>query len=181
MRSPTQARILETDRLHLTPFEAEDLSLLHELFTHPFLRASLWDNMIIDLEESEKFILANQKYFHHYKWGLWKIWAKPFGKFVGFAGLWPMLEEPQPQLLYGLFPEFTGRGMATEAVAAVVDLAFNKLGFSYLNASVGVQHEASQKVVRRLGMHLIESMDSEEDMLIYGMNVPLPHRAFNLN
>ncbi|WP_394336181.1 hypothetical protein [Adhaeribacter arboris] len=41
---------------------------------------------------------------------------------MGFAGLWFFFEEDQPHLLYGLLPEYTKSGLATEAARAVRDL-----------------------------------------------------------
>ena len=34
---------------------------------------------------------------------------------IGMVGLWEFFDEPQPQLLYALLPEHTGKGIADEA------------------------------------------------------------------
>ncbi|MEO0894914.1 MAG: GNAT family N-acetyltransferase [Bacteroidota bacterium] len=147
--------MLETGRLILEPFRAEDVNLLHRIFTDPYVRKFLWDDEIIEFSETQNFIEGNEKYFRECRWGLWKIIQRKSSRVIGLAGLWPFFEEPQPQLIYGLFPEFTGMGYATEASKEVIDFAFNLLGFTYIMASMDEGHLASRKVMERLGMDLV--------------------------
>jgi len=143
--------VLETGRLTLVPF-AKDLALLHDTFTNPFVREYLWDDETISPEQTSDILDTNLQAFDNESWGLWKILLKKDRAYVGFAGLWIFFEETQPQLLYGLLPESTGRGYATEAAAAVVDYAFDQLGFSYLTASFDTPHIASRRVCQNLDM-----------------------------
>lgn len=63
-----------------------------------------------------------------------------------------VFEEHQPQLLYGLLPDKTGLGYATEAGQAIINYSFNSLDFEFLTASCDTAHLASRKVCERLGM-----------------------------
>ncbi|MCI4668521.1 MAG: GNAT family N-acetyltransferase [Bacteroidia bacterium] len=174
--------MLETERLYLVPFGAEDLGLLHHLFTHPYIREHLWDGQEIDLEESMNFISANKKYFQHYRWGLWKILSKTLLEEIGFAGLWPLFEDPQPQLLYGLLPQYSKQGFASEAASKVVDYAFEELAFPYVKASMDTNHIDSSKLASRLGMSMISDSNLEgRPTAIYCLNAPVPQKASNLN
>lgn len=176
------AIMLETDRLYLIPFEREDLGLLHRLFTHPFIREHIWDDLEIDIKESQHFIEANEKYFQNYRWGIWKLMHKDSLEEIGFAGLWPLFEDPFPQLLYGLLPQYTKLGYATEAVKKVINFAFEELDFPYLKASMDINHDASQKLAQRVNMSKIRSGPIEGDeTAVYCINAPIPHRIFNLN
>ena len=45
---------IETERLIMTPFHADDLHLLHRTFTDSFVRKYLWDDQVITLDETKK-------------------------------------------------------------------------------------------------------------------------------
>lgn len=84
---------------------------------------------------------------------------KSNGAYAGFVGLWMFFDEKQPQLLYGLLPDKTGLGYATEASRAIIHYAFNELKFNYFIASCDTPHTASRKVCERLNMTMIEEKE----------------------
>jgi RimJ/RimL family protein N-acetyltransferase len=52
---------------------------------------------------------------------------------------------------YDLSPEFWGRGIATDAVAATVDAAFRDSSLSRVDAFVMVENVRSQRVLEKCG------------------------------
>ena len=48
--------VLEKSRIFLTPFELEDIALLHQTFTHPFIRKYLFDDEIISKEMAKEIM-----------------------------------------------------------------------------------------------------------------------------
>ncbi|ELR69501.1 hypothetical protein C900_05033 [Fulvivirga imtechensis AK7] len=158
---------LETKRLKLIPFELNDLEMLHETFTDSFVRRYLWDNEIIGIEQTREILTTNEELFESNHWGLWKIIVKENNTFAGFAGLWVFFGEDQPQLLYGLRPEMTGKGYATEASSSVIDYAFNRLEFNYLIAACDAPHYTSRKVCERLQMKLVEEREVNGKMTTF--------------
>jgi ribosomal-protein-alanine N-acetyltransferase len=68
------------------------------------------------------------------------------------VGLWEFFDEPRPQLLYALLPDYLGKGIAAEASREIIRYSFDTLGFNYLCASCDTPNEASHKVAERLGM-----------------------------
>jgi len=70
-------------------------------------------------------------------------------------------EALQAEIGYVLNPPFFGRGYATEAVEAVVDLGFTRLGFHRIFARLDPRNVGSRAVMERLGFrleaHLIEN------------------------
>jgi len=154
--------ILLTSRLRLIPFSRADQELLHQTFTDPFVRKFLWDDEIIPEAQTKAILEQNEEHFQNDHWGLWKITQKADEAFLGFVGLWCFFEEDQPQLLYGLSPNATGQGYATEASWAIIRYVFQALGFSYLIASCDPSHTASRKVAERLGMQFVEERTEQD-------------------
>ena len=62
------------------------------------------------------------------------------------------LENAQAEIGWTLHPDFFGRGFATEASAAVLDLAFDTLGLHRVRAELDPRNSASVALCRRLGM-----------------------------
>lgn len=145
--------ILSTARLILEPFIQDgDEKLIYNTFTNPYVRKFLWDDQMISEEVAKGIFEKNKKHFEDDFWGLWKIKIQHDGSFIGFVGLWYFFDEEQPQLLYGLLPDFKGYGYATEASLKVLHYAFEKLGFSYMVASCDKNNLPSHGVCLRLGM-----------------------------
>jgi RimJ/RimL family protein N-acetyltransferase len=71
------------------------------------------------------------------------------GTFVGCAGL--NLKERGLEIGYWIGEPYWGRGYATEAAHALVDLAFRETGIAVLNASVRVVNPASRRVIHKCG------------------------------
>ena len=128
--------ILQTKRLLLTPFQASDLQFFHEMNIHPFVRKYLWDDEIISIDTAVEMMKTNEKHFQEDKFGLWKISINQSESIIGYTGLWFFFDEPQPQLIYALQKDSTGKGYAIEAARAVLNYTFTELGFKYLLAAI---------------------------------------------
>lgn len=68
---------------------------------------------------------------------------------IGFLGLG--LREGEPVIGYAIDPERWGEGLATEAAAALVDIAFSVTAIDHIGADTRVHNPASQRVLRKLG------------------------------
>lgn len=156
-----------TDRLSIVPFSQEDGALLHRMFTDETVRQFLWDDLIISEQEVEDILKVNDLLFTKRQFGLMKVIRVADQVVVGFTGLWFFFDEPQPQLLYGLMPAYFGNGYATEAATAIINYAFDQLGFSYVHAATDPDNTASNKVAERLGMRLVRKRKMEGKMTMF--------------
>jgi [ribosomal protein S5]-alanine N-acetyltransferase len=149
--APAERLVLRTERLELVPFAREDAPLLHGLLTDPAVRRFLLDDEVVTLEWVEGEVEASLASFERHAYGLWKLLLAS-GEVVGFAGYREFREPPELELLYGLLPGFWGRGLATEAAAALIRYGFEELGFERVRASTDAQNAASIRLMERLGM-----------------------------
>ena len=147
---------LHTARLNLMPLSSADMAIFHCTNTNLFVRKYLWDDEVIVQQLSEEILEEVERCFRDQSWGLWKIVSVSDNNYVGYAGLWKFFDENQPQLLYALLPEYTGRGYATEASQAIIDYAFSQLKYDYLIASTDTANSSSGQVCQHLGMVLQE-------------------------
>jgi len=146
-----------TDRLLLRPFRAADLEALHDIRTRPdVLRYLYWPAATLDqtrdiisqrltmnklVDENDCLVLAVER--------------RDTGRLVGEADLcWSSVEHRQAELGVILHPEAQGQGYAGEASAALLDLAFVRMGLHRVSARTDARNEPSARVLRRLGMRL---------------------------
>ena len=71
---------------------------------------------------------------------------------IGWVGLTPLEGHPYTQLLYGLVRKYWGQGLASEAAAAMVRYAFQRMKLSELVAVVNPANEQSRKLLEKIGM-----------------------------
>jgi RimJ/RimL family protein N-acetyltransferase len=144
-------RELKSSRLQLEPCRLEDALPVHELWTNPHIRHFLFDEREISLDETRLFIETSLANFEQYGYGLWLVFEADEHHLIGFAGLLQS-ESNAPNLIYGVHPDFWGRGYATEAASAVLTYAREMLGLPLIKADVDEPNAASVRVLTKLGM-----------------------------
>lgn len=147
---------LVTERLTLRPIQESDFETIQRIFADKFVRKYLFDDEILEEGQIKEFIEISDRIFAEKDYGLWLIVSKEAQKEIGFTGLWHFFDEHQPQLLYGLLPEFTGKGFASEAALKIIEYAFSRLSFEYVDASCDAPNLDSHRVAERLGMKKIK-------------------------
>ena len=140
---------LDTRRLTLTPLGAPDLDWFHTINTQPEVRRFLWDDQVISRDAAREMLSANEVQFAEHRYGLWKAERQDLK--IGYYGLWHFFGEAQPQLVYVTDRLQTGKGIASEASAAVLAYAFDTLGFAHVDAATDTANAASRSVALSLG------------------------------
>ncbi|MBK8686132.1 MAG: GNAT family N-acetyltransferase [Chitinophagaceae bacterium] len=96
---------------------------------------------------------------------------------IGYIGLVNIdAENDHAEIGYILLPEFQGKGFMHEAMQAVIDFSFEKLGVHRLSGTVDPENTASSKVLEKCGFKLEGHLREHEifegrylDSLIYGL------------
>jgi aminoglycoside 6'-N-acetyltransferase len=90
-------------------------------------------------------------------WVQFSVFERESGDLVGDVGLSPAEGEPGVvRIGYTISPAFQGNGYATEAVAALVDHVFERLGAEVVRAHASAENTASHRVAKKVGMRLVE-------------------------
>ncbi len=109
-------------------------------------------------QKTERF----EKLVHGYEaenYGYFAIAARESDQMIGWVGLTPLDKHPHTQLLYGLAKQYWGHGYASEAAAAMVHYAFQRMRIGELVAVVNPENASSRKVIEKLGMSFLQQID----------------------
>ncbi|MBI2169126.1 MAG: GNAT family N-acetyltransferase [Actinobacteria bacterium] len=148
---------VQTKRLTLRRFAAEDLGALEALFAKP----EVWQfpyGRGLTREETGTFLDAQLREWDGCGFGCWLAIEHATDRVVGYAGLSvpTFLPEVLPAVEVGwrFDPNVWGRGYASESAAAALDQAFTTLGLDEVCSIPEAQNERSSRVAERLGMRL---------------------------
>ena len=160
MTRPRMDVVLDTDRLLLRRFDEGDVDVLYELCSRPEIIRYAQSVPLASLEEARAMLHSAP--LHDYAtrgYGRLACVWKDTGAVVGFSGVKHVASLDEDELGYRFLPEYWGRGLATEAGAAVVDYARSTLGLGRLVALIHPDNVGSARVVGKLGFTLERQVD----------------------
>ena len=163
--------LVQTERLVLRRFTADDAELLIELDSDPAVMRYLTGGeptaTEVVRERDLPSVLAGYE-----KWGgnfgLFAAHEKNTGAFIGWFCLRPEPGGPtdEVELGYRLRQEVWGKGYATEGSRALLRKAFTELDVRTVWGATMSVNLSSQKVMEKVGMTLAETIPTPEDMLM---------------
>ena len=100
------------------------------------------------------YLERNLAHWATYGFGLWILRASDEGAVLGRAVLRHLDVEgiDEVEIGYGFYPEFWGRGLATEVAGACVEIGLVQLGLPSVVAVTLPTHHASQRVMLKAGL-----------------------------
>lgn len=147
--------LLTTERLILRPFRPSDAQRVQELagkrevadttltIPHPYPDGA-----------AEAWIAKHAAEWRDGKSAVYAVTEEAGGALVGAIGLSIDRQHANAELGYWIAPEAWNRGYATEAGAAILSLAFERLGLQRVDARHFLRNESSGRVMQKLGMKL---------------------------
>jgi len=142
--------IADTNRLLLRELEPADAEAFYKLNANPKVIKYTGDKPFASVSETRSFI-ENYKHYKLNGYGRWAVIEKTSQKFIGFCGL-KKNEEGLVDLGFRLLEETWGKGYATEAAYAAIDIGFNKFDIPAIIGRADRENIASIKVLKKLGM-----------------------------
>ena len=162
--------VVETDRLVLRHFTADGADLLIELDSDPEVMRYLTGGEptlppAVVREQVIPNVLATYERWGG-RFGLFAGYEKDSGDFIGWFQLRPEREGPldEVELGYRLRRDAWGKGYATEAARALLDKGFSELGLRVVWGETMAVNRASQKVMERVGMSVVQEIATPDDM-----------------
>lgn len=161
-----------TDRLRFREMNEADIDLMAGLLGDPdvmrfYPRARTRD-------EAMQWIEWNRRNYREHGYGLW-IAETHDGEFVGDCGLtWqPVGEGRVLEVGYHTTRSLQGRGYATEAAKACLDLATGPIGERHVVAIINPANTPSRRVAEKLGMRVEqETVVHGSEVVVYGTRLP---------
>jgi ribosomal-protein-alanine N-acetyltransferase len=149
---PPRASRLETPRLELCPFRADDVKVMAEVLGDPV--SMRFYPHPLSLGETRAWVDRNIARFEQDGRGLWAVVLRATGEVVGDCGAVLQRVDGSEELELGwhLHPAHQGRGYATEAAAAWRDHAFATTDRDKLISLILEANDPSCRVAERIGM-----------------------------
>jgi len=145
---------VETDRLKLRQWKESDSPFFAEMNSDPVVME--YYPSVMSKAESDEMANKIQSLISSRGWGLWAVKEKHHKKFIGFVGLHEPIHElpfsPCVEIGWRLAKESWGKGYATEAAKAALNIAFGQLDLSKVYSFASVVNSRSRAVMDRLNM-----------------------------
>jgi RimJ/RimL family protein N-acetyltransferase len=145
---------LETPRLQLRPWRADDLDDYLQIFSKaPAMAFQM--NRGLTREEAHGFLQFHIDTWEGHPFGHWAVLTKAHGRPIGWVGLGSTSSftgAPDGlQIGWRLDPDHWGHGYATESALAVLRYAFEELGLTKVYVLFHPDNHRSARVAAKLG------------------------------
>ena len=147
-------QVIETKRLILRQFQADDEADLHRILSDP-ITMSFWPSPF-SREASRDWLNRNMGSYGEHGFGRLAVILKESNELIGDCGIMKGEIDGQPEndLGYIIFHTFWSRGYATEAAGACKTYGFAKLNLDRICANMPADHWASRRIAEKIGMRL---------------------------
>lgn len=152
---------ITTERLVLRRSHADDAEAISAYRSDPEVhRYQGWERTDHEGVHEEIAAMAERSPGDPGGWVQLSVEQRDTGQLVGDVGLSP--DESEAGVIkigYTMDPAFQGRGYATEAVAALVDYAFDALRAETVRAFASAENLPSIRVAEKVGLRLMERFE----------------------
>ena len=146
--------IIETERLNLRNWQADDLSNMINLAGNP--EVMRYFPRPLTAEGAKELLTALSLHQEQYGYTYFAAEVKDTAEFIGFIGIKKQTYEshftPCVDVGWRLLPTAWGKGYATEGAKACLDFGFSQVQLAEIYAVCPAINKASEKVMQRIGM-----------------------------
>jgi RimJ/RimL family protein N-acetyltransferase len=137
---PVSHYLVETERLGVRRLGPGDADALHDVYGDAEAMRWVGDGRPLDRAGCERWVEVTERNYRTRGYGMYALVDRATGEVVGFAGLVHPDGQPEAELKYALRRAHWGRGLATEAAAALLRHAAESLGIARVIATVAPEH-----------------------------------------
>ena len=143
---------LYTDRLILRRITVEDEQNFFEIRSNKELMSALDKEPFKNLEELLSFFEQIEAGINSNKSIAWAVCLKDDNRMIGHVGYHKIdFVNHRAEIGYALLPKFQNKGLCSEALKAILDVAFNQFNFHSLEADVNPANNPSIKLITKMG------------------------------
>jgi RimJ/RimL family protein N-acetyltransferase len=114
-------------------------------------------------EQTGAYLERNLRHWEEYGYGVWILREAGRSGMAGVGVLRHLLVDGQDEVEtgYGFFPEYWGRGLATEVAVACLERGFGRVGLDSIVAVTDPENSASHHVLQKIGMAYERDFDND--------------------
>ena len=161
-------KIVETEKLIVEEANLNDASFFLELVNSPNWIKFIGDRNIRNLEEATKYV--QESLIENYKkngFGFYKMSLKENNKPIGAIGFLKREYLEFPDIGYAILPIYENKGYISEAAKAVFEYGKNQLQLKTIFGITTEENLASQKILLKIGLHLVDKRRVDGEELLY--------------
>jgi RimJ/RimL family protein N-acetyltransferase len=147
-------QIAQTKRMTLHRFSENDIEGFYNLNADSRNIRYTGDKSFKSLAQTAVFIKAYDHY-QRYGFGRWSLYSKQNGQYIGFCGLRYVQQTKQVDVGYRIMHQYWGKGLATEATRAALDIGFKQYALKQIISRTRQDNPASIKVLLKAGFEQI--------------------------
>jgi RimJ/RimL family protein N-acetyltransferase len=166
--------ILETERLLLRQFSAEDAEFILQLLNEPSWIQNIGDRGVRTLDDARAYI-SNGPVTSYAKngFGLYLVVLKETNESIGMCGLIKRDTLEDVDIGYAFLPKFWGKGYAVESALAVKDYAKDGIGLKRLVAITDPANKGSIRVLEKIGLRferMVRLSADDIDLILFAID-----------
>jgi RimJ/RimL family protein N-acetyltransferase len=167
--------ILETERLLLRPFSADDADFILELVNEPSFIQNIGDRGVRTLEDARAYILKGPvASYARNGFGLCLVALTETNQSIGMCGLIKRNTLDDVDIGYAFLPKFWGKGYAVEAALAVKAYAKDAIGLKRIVAITDPGNEGSIRVLEKIGLRyerMVRLSADDIELKLFGVDL----------
>ena len=158
---------IETKRLILREYAAEDFDAIYEILSDPETMQHY--PKPFDEECTHGWIEWNMQNYREYGFGLWAVVLKETGELIGDCGLTLQKIDGEllPEIGYHIHKKYWRRGFGSEAARAVRDWAFQNTEYDCLYSYMKYSNVGSSFTAMAVGMKKVKEYPDEKNGISY--------------
>ncbi len=143
---------LETDRLLLKKISVSDAEDMYSYASlNSVTRFLLWYPHL-NIEDTRGYIEFLNRQYKKGTYADWGVFLKSENRLIGTTGFADFdFENNSGEVGYVLNPAYQGKGYMTEAVKAILGVAFDRIGLNKVNLRIMEENKASIRLAERSG------------------------------
>jgi [ribosomal protein S5]-alanine N-acetyltransferase len=166
--------ITETERTSIVELQPADALFIFELLNSPEWLKFIGDRDIKTVADAAHFIENGpMKSYRQNGFGLYLVRQRETGLKLGLCGLLKRDQLPEPDLGFAFLRQYTGKGYAQEAAAAVLNYSRKKLELSKILAFTNSFNNRSIQLLNKLGFVFdqVISWQNDEELQLFSITL----------